>query len=99
MKDQFDLSFGDGQNRIKTRKSKQSKETSAHSWRYLGLVGDLGFSMALPIAGGAFLGTFIDNKWSMYPKATLALLLAGVVVSCINLIVIVRRVIKDQSRI
>ncbi len=95
---QFQLIVGDGQTRRAPRRSKPEKRQFSDPWRYLGLVGDLGFSLALPIAGGAFIGTIIDQKMMTYPTATLALLLVGIGVSCINLIIVVRQVLLDQER-
>lgn len=41
----------------------------------------LGFSIALPIAGGAVLGFVVDNKFNSHPKATLSLLFTGIFIA------------------
>lgn len=41
----------------------------------------LGFSIALPITGGAVLGFIIDNKNSSHPRWTLSLLFTGIFIA------------------
>ena len=41
----------------------------------------LGFSIALPIAGGAVLGFMIDNKFKSHPRWTLSLLFTGIFIA------------------
>lgn len=80
---------------LHTGKPKEiKKKTSGRdkSWYYLGLIGEVGFSIALPIVGGALLGKFLDQKFLIYPKATLSLLVLGIFVSIANLINLVKRI-------
>jgi len=44
----------------------------------LGNAFGLGFSIALPIAGGAVLGFVIDNQNNSHPRWTLSLLFTGI---------------------
>lgn len=77
--DQFDLTLEEGKSVSSVRRIKKKRAVPASSWYYyLGLVGHVGFAIAVPIAGGALLGGYIDQRWSIYPKATLSLLLAGI---------------------
>jgi len=46
-------------------------------WQALSTAFTFGFSIALPITGGAILGYMIDNKLNTHPKATLSLLFTG----------------------
>ncbi len=69
-----------------------SKEVS--SWFYLGKVGEIGYSIALPIVAGAFIGVYLDRQWSTYPKATLACILLGLAVSVASFIRLVIELIK-----
>jgi F0F1-type ATP synthase assembly protein I len=41
----------------------------------------LGFSISLPIAGGAVLGFMIDNKFGSHPRWTLSLLFTGIFIA------------------
>ena len=88
--DQYDL-FVDHIGGVSRKKRKKGKKpSSSPAWYYLGFLGEIGFSISLPIAGGALFGAYLDDIWGTYPKATLALLLTGVVISMINFIKIIR---------
>lgn len=88
MKNEFELEFS------KTSKKKRSAGTAP--WYYLGLIGEIGFAIAVPIAGGALFGVFIDRTWSTTPKATLSLLFIGVIVSFINVFKTVETITKEK---
>lgn len=75
------------------RKEPAKRPKMKDTWLYLGLVGDMGFAIALPIAGGAFLGSYLDRKLSTYPKATLLLIVVGILISISGLI----RILRDIS--
>ncbi len=97
-KERFDLIFEKSgiAARPKREKSRFSKGGS-ESWYYLGLVGQIGFSIAIPIAGGALLGSFIDRQWGTYPRATLGLLLFGVVISFVTFYQTIQTVLKSTK--
>ena len=77
-----------------TSKKKRSEITAP--WYYLGLIGEIGFAIALPIAGGALIGVVIDRTWGMTPKATLSLLFLGVIISFFNLFKTVETITKQK---
>lgn len=57
------------------------------SWYYyLGYIGEIGFAIALPIAGGAFIGKYLDERFQTYPKATLVGLFIGILISMVGFI-------------
>ena len=56
----FDITLSGGFQNAKTRSDHQKKE-SDDTWYYLGLVGQIGFVIALPIAGGAILGSLVQK--------------------------------------
>lgn len=87
--DDFELEFTDT--------SKKKRIARAAPWYYLGLIGEIGFAIAVPIVGGALVGVLIDRTWSTTPKATLSLLFVGVVVSFINLFKTVETITKSKS--
>lgn len=64
------------------------------SWYYLGMVGQIGFAIAIPIAGGAFLGSYLDRTWGVYPKMTLGLLVFGIMLSGVNFYKTVQEILK-----
>lgn len=80
-----------------TDTSKKKRIARATPWYYLGLIGEIGFAISVPIAGGALIGVVIDRTWSTTPKATLSLLFLGVVVSFISLFKTVETITKDKS--
>lgn len=51
--------------------------------RGLGAFGMIGWSIAVPTVGGAFLGLWLDRKAPQAFSWTLALILAGVAVGCL----------------
>lgn len=51
----------------------------------MSLVSELGFSISLPIAGGALLGQFLDNKLGTSPRITLSLIFTGLIIGILNI--------------
>jgi len=98
-KERFDLVV-DGGIVKKQRKKNTIRKAGAglSTWYFIGLVSQLGFSIALPIAGGALLGQFLDAKWHTYPRTTLSLLLLGIVISLVYLIRTIQEVIHTGRR-
>ncbi len=76
--------------------SKKKRREITAPWYYLGLIGEIGFAIALPIAGGALIGVVIDRAWGMTPKATLSLLFLGVIISFFNLFKTVETITKQK---
>lgn len=59
----------------------QSKRTI---WSGLGMMGMIGWSVAIPTLLGAFLGRWLDKDYPGERSWTLALLAAGLVLGCAN---------------
>jgi len=53
-------------------------------WRGLGLMGMVGWSVAVPMLAGALLGHWLDARSTSERSWTLALLLAGLALGCWN---------------
>lgn len=67
------------------------------NWQYyLGFIGEIGFTITIPIVVGLLIGKYIDNRWNFYPKATVSGLLLGLVISIMNLVRTVQAIIKDS---
>lgn len=66
-------------------KKKRLKEEPQGIWYYFGFVGTMGYTIALPIAGGAFVGSYLDTRLLTYPKGTLFFLLLGSIISIAGL--------------
>ncbi|MBI4065434.1 AtpZ/AtpI family protein [Candidatus Gottesmanbacteria bacterium] len=96
-KERFDIRIDEQGVGTRPRKDEKQNKNNLDSWYYLGVVGQIGFSIALPIAGGAILGSFIDRQMSIYPKATLGLLFFGVVVSCVTFYQTIKTILKGTE--
>ena len=89
--DAYDLLLDEGRVERRNRKKRRIKDISYVSpWYFLGLVGQLGYSIALPIAGGAILGRTIDDRYGTYPRATLLLLLLGIGIAGVGFLTTIR---------
>jgi predicted F0F1-ATPase subunit len=80
----------------RTKKTKDAKGI-VNSWYYFGLSGQIGFAIALPIAGGALLGSYIDERFHTYPQYTITLLFAGIVLSMVNFVFTIQSILKRQK--
>ena len=96
-KEQYSLHLG-GKNGmiIEPRKADKKKGKERNSWYYMGLVGQIGYAIALPIVGGGLLGGYIDRRLSSYPKATLLFLLLGFVVSITGFVETIRELMRQK---
>lgn len=92
----YTVSINGGEARITQRlgKEKKSREENTGGWYYLGAIGQIGFTISIPIAGGAFIGSYLDRSWGTYPKATLSCLFFGIVISGVNFYQTVKNLMK-----
>lgn len=51
---------------------------------------ELGFSISLPIVGGAWIGHIIDQKFGIAPRITLSLIFTGIIISISSIILILK---------
>lgn len=65
-------------------------------WRMVGTMSSLGWSLVLPIVGGALLGEYIDRKTGQEFVWTIGLLFGGVAMSLYNLYHIMAKETLDQ---
>lgn len=93
-KKQYQVSFDEKHHRLRFDPRKTVLRKQPSSWYYLASMGQIGFAVALPIAGGAFLGVYLDRQWSTYPKATLFFLFVGILVSLVSFIHTVQELIQ-----
>lgn len=84
--------------RLKIKAMRHKDETV---WFGVGMFGIVGWSIAIPTLIGVALGLWIDRSWPSRYSWALMLLIAGVIVGCINAAYWVRRVrssiIKDDD--
>ena len=67
-----------------TRKLKARRNSKQGVWFGLGMMGLIGWSVVVPTLLGAALGIWLDNRHLGKHSWTLALLVAGLVVGCLN---------------
>lgn len=58
----------------------------------------LGFAVALPIAGGALLGTYLDKILGVSPRMTLSLIFFGSIMGATNIYFLFRDSEKEGKR-
>ncbi|EKD64264.1 MAG: hypothetical protein ACD_51C00036G0007 [uncultured bacterium] len=69
----------------------ENKEESRNRMlQVLSIATELGFSISLPIAGGAFLGQLLDTKFGTTPRMTLSLIFLGVFIGGANIYFIIK---------
>jgi ATP synthase protein I len=66
------------------RRQRAQRERDRSAWFSLGMMGLVGWSVAIPTLIGIALGWWIDSTWPGHVSWTLTLLFAGVVVGCLN---------------
>jgi len=66
------------------RKLKTRQQNTQEVWFWLGMFGIVGWSIAVPTLMGVAAGVWIDTKWPSRYSWTLMLLMAGVMLGCLN---------------
>lgn len=92
-KEQFDLVL-DPKKTTVTPRTGEADVDGQKAWRYVGIAGQMGFDIALPIVIGLIAGVELDKRWGTAPKAVLTLLGVGLFVSAM----VLYQSIKDMMR-
>lgn len=95
-KERFDVVLTHEKTEIRKKELLKKKEQSL-GWYYFGLVGQIGFVIALPIAAGGIGGAYLDRWLGTTPKATLLLLLVGIVVSLVGFFSVIKEISRKRS--
>ncbi len=66
------------------RKIKARRNTHPGVWSGLGMMGLIGWSVAVPTLLGAALGLWLDDRYPGGRSWTLALLVGGLTIGCLN---------------
>ena len=66
------------------RKLKSRRNASQKAWFGLGMMGLVGWSVAVPTLIGVFVGVWIDSTGKSRYSWTFMLLIAGIVIGCLN---------------
>lgn len=91
------LKLGRGTEEVKIVEEKAPEVKEDQEGRMLSVVSlasELGFAIALPIAGGAFFGQVLDNKFHTTPQMTLSFIFIGVFLAASNIYFIIRETKK-----
>ena len=79
-----DEQFGDEIDRRARRKLRARREGRPNVWFSLGMIGLVGWSVAVPTLAGIAIGVWIDYNWPGRMSWTLTLLFAGAALGCLN---------------
>lgn len=61
----------------KAKRMAEGRSKKGRLWAGLGLVGSLGWIVALPTAAGTLIGRHLDERLATFPNFTLSLMLIG----------------------
>jgi len=78
------------------RKIRARESEKRGIWFWLGMMGLVGWSVAVPVLVGVAVGRWIDRVWPSRASWTLTLLLAGVAVGCLNAWHWIQRESRDE---
>ena len=84
-----------GTNEVRKVKARRKKDQGI--WLGLGMIGTIGWSIAVPTLIGVGLGIWIDKRWPGRISWTLTFLLVGLMLGCINAYYWVRKEIREDS--
>jgi len=76
--------FADRIGALAARKLKARRDSTRGVWSGLGMMGLIGWSVVIPTLGGTALGLWLDSRHSGSRSWTLALLMAGLSIGCLN---------------
>lgn len=79
-----DVSLADQVGTKAARKLKAQRNAAPGVWSGLGLMGVVGWSVVVPTLLGASLGLWLDSRYPGGRSWTLALLMAGLTLGCLN---------------
>lgn len=68
----------------KAARKLKAQRNPAHIWFGLGMMGLIGWSVVVPTLLGAAVGAWLDKRFPGRHSWTLALLIAGLVIGCLN---------------
>lgn len=66
------------------RRMKSQRDKTPNIWFGLGIIGSVGWSIAVPTIVGVVLGHWLDSRWQSGFSWTLTLLITGLVLGCFN---------------
>ena len=58
------------------------------------IISEMGFSLIVPLVGGAFLGSYLDHRLGFQPKLTLSFIFIGLIIGIIAMV----KIVSDSSK-
>ena len=80
LEDEFEVRI----QRQRERMEQGRRDRGQSFWRYVGLIGAIGWSVVVPMVLGVLVGWWLDRRYEAGTKWTLILLVAGLAVGCFN---------------
>lgn len=82
--------------RLRKLRARRHKDRSV--WFGLGMMGTIGWTVAIPTLLGAALGIWLDTRWPGSFSWTLTLLITGLLIGCLNAWLWISREQKSMER-
>lgn len=73
-------------------------QKDSEAYRILGIVGSFGFTTAGAVAGGYFLGSYLDKKLNTSPWFMLFFMMLGIVGSFLEFFKIIKKLLGENNK-
>ncbi|MCF6155838.1 MAG: AtpZ/AtpI family protein [Candidatus Brocadia sp.] len=78
---------------------RKDKSKDNETYRIVGMIGSFGFTMAGAIAGGYFLGSYLDKKLNTYPWFMLVFIMLGIIGSFIEFFKLIKKLLGENNKV
>ena len=93
MVEKYDVSIDDGKLKTSRRRDITQKKHGS-TWYYVGLAGQIGYAIAIPLAGGALVGSYFDSKSLTASRYTLLGLGIGFFISIVGFYSVIKEITR-----
>lgn len=73
-------------------------KNDGEAYRIIGVIGSFGFTTAGAVAGGYFIGSYLDKKLNTYPWLMLLFMILGIVASFIEFFKMVKKLLGENEK-
>ncbi|BBO16985.1 conserved hypothetical protein [Candidatus Brocadia pituitae] len=73
-------------------------KNESEAYRIIGVIGSFGFTTAGAVAGGYFIGSYLDKKLNTYPWLMLIFMILGIVTSFIEFFKMVKKLLGENEK-
>jgi ATP synthase protein I len=70
----------------------------SETYRIVGIIGSFGFTTAGAVAGGYFLGSYLDKKFNSSPWLMLSLIILGITASFIEFFKLIKKLNNESKK-